>query len=107
MRIQQRALVGLFNFGNDLCHTIGAKEGRAFGAFDFTHFFSHLGALVQQAQELLIERVNLNAQFAQGVRLNRLRHIGFSVESQTVERARSSLFCFEILKVRHQGLNAF
>ena len=64
MCIVQRPLIGLFNFGNDLRHTIGAKEGRAFGAFDFTHFFSHFGALVQQAQKLLIERVNLNAQFA-------------------------------------------
>jgi hypothetical protein len=67
MGIVQRALIGLFNFGNDLRNAIGTKEGRAFGAFDFTHFFSHFGALVQQAQELLIERVNLNAQFAQSV----------------------------------------
>ena len=64
MGIQQRPLIGLFNFGYDLRHTIGTEEGRAFGTFDFTHFFSHFGALIQQAQELLIERVNLNAQFA-------------------------------------------
>ena len=106
MRIQQRALVGFFNFGNDLRHAVGAKEGRAFCAFDLPYFFGHLGALVQQAQKLLIERVDLDAQFAQGVRLKWLRHSGFSDESQTVERARSSLLCFEILKVRHQRLHA-
>ena len=64
MRIKERPWVGLFNLGNDLGQVSGTEEGRAFGTFDFTHFFSHFGALSEQAQELLIERVNLNAQFA-------------------------------------------
>ena len=67
MRIEQGALICFFNLGDDLSHTIGAKKGRAFCAFDFAHFFCDLGALIQQVQQLLIERINLNSQFAQGV----------------------------------------
>ena len=60
MGIVQRSLIGLFNFGNDLRNAIGTKEGRAFGAFDLAHLFGHMGALVQQAQQLFVQRIDLH-----------------------------------------------
>ena len=47
MSIEQGPLIGVFNFGNDLCHAVRPEEGRTLGALNFTYFFSHLGALVQ------------------------------------------------------------
>ena len=46
MCIEQGSLIGVFNFGNDLCHAVGPEKGRTLGALNFAHFFSYLGALV-------------------------------------------------------------
>ena len=95
MCIEQGPLIGFFNFGNDLCHAVGPEKGRTLGALNFTHFFSHLGALVQQTQELLIERVNLYSQIGQSVCLNGLSHMCLSLSG------------FKVFEVRHQSLNPF
>ena len=61
----ERTRVGLFDFFNHLGHPVGAEEGRTFAAFDFAHLLGHTGALVDQAQQLLVEGINLHPQFSQ------------------------------------------
>jgi hypothetical protein len=63
--IEQGALVGVFDLANDLRHPIRPEKGRAFEALDGAHLLGHLGPLVQQAQQLLVNGVDLVAQRAQ------------------------------------------
>jgi hypothetical protein len=60
----ERTGVGLCDLVDDLRHAVGAEERRAFGAFDLADFFGHMGALVQQVQQLFVQRVNLHTQSA-------------------------------------------
>ncbi len=95
--------VGLGDFVDDLRHAIGPEEGRAFGAFDLAHLLCHMGALVQQAQQLVVQRVNLHTQSAQGVRLNGLlAHVRKSFRGPG-----SGLFFFKFAHVSHQRLHTF
>ena len=61
----ERTCVGPSDFVDDLSHPIGTKEGRTLRAFDFTHFFRHFGALIEQLQQLTVEGVDLDAQLAE------------------------------------------
>ena len=62
MRAFERARVGRLNLVDDLCHAVRAKKGRALAFFDFSHMFGHLGPLVQQCEQLLVDAVDLHAQ---------------------------------------------
>ncbi len=86
MFVFERAGIGLGDLVDHLRHAVGAKEGRAFGAFDFAHLLGHMGTLVQQAQQLFVQRVNLHAQGTQGIRLNGLlAHVRKSLDDGLVQ----------------------
>ena len=69
--IQKGPLIGTLDFLDDLGDAIRAEKGRAFHALDFAHLFGHTGTLIQQAEQLLIDRVDLYAQSGQGLALHR------------------------------------
>ena len=69
---------------------IGAEHGGAFTALEFTHLIGQRGAAVEGEQQLLVYRVNQDAQFGK-----RFGHGALSVGT------------FELLHVRHQRLHTF
>ena len=99
MLVEQRATVGLLDFFDHLRHAVGAKEGRALGPLDLAHLFSHLSALVEQAQQLLVNRVNLHAQGAQRLALHGDFALGFGVGHGL------ALGLFKLAHKRHQRLH--
>jgi len=69
VRALQRAGVVFLHLGDDLGGAVGAEERGALAALERAHFFGDLGALVEQRQQLGVERVDAHAQPRQVVGL--------------------------------------
>jgi len=54
-------IITSLHFFDDLRHTIGSKKRRAFALLDIADLFGYMGTLIQQRQQLLVERVDLYA----------------------------------------------
>ena len=65
MAAVQGARVQVLDFLQHLRHPVGAEKRRAFAFFDLTHLLGHPRALVEQVQQLFVQRVNLVAQRGQ------------------------------------------
>ena len=65
MAVSQRPRVGLLDFVDDLGNPVGTEKRGAFLFFDFAHRFSHPGAVIEKREQLLVDGVDLDAQFRQ------------------------------------------
>jgi hypothetical protein len=69
MLVEQWTPVGTLDFFDDLGDTIRTEERGTFRTLDIAHLLGHMRALVEQGEQLLVQRVDLHTQTCKGIGL--------------------------------------